>query len=134
MLCFKYLFIFWVLMLEVALITSHRGANYEYCVQYSSGSTTFLPVFCKVSFESHILLMIYLSTLSICHHMTQYFRFRFWLKLNILSLGMVSPPTRELNKSCPTFVCRQKPKSVFHWGEFSPMYFSLIHVTETLLD
>ena len=67
-------------------------------------------------------------------HMTWCFRFSFWLKLNILSLGMVSPPTGELNKSCPTFVCRQKPKSVFHWREFSPMYFSLIHVTETLLD
>ena len=131
MLCFKYLFIFWVLMLEVPLITAHQGANYEYCVQYSSGETTFLPVFCKVSFESHILLMIYLEYFS---HMTQCFRSRFWLKLNILSLGMVSPPTGELNKSCPTFVCRQKLKSVFYWREFSPMYFCLIHVTETLLD
>ena len=52
-------------MMEVALITAHQGANYEYCVQYSSGETTFLPVFCKVSFESLTLLMIYLSTLSI---------------------------------------------------------------------
>ena len=60
-------------------------------------------------------LMIYLSTLSICH-MT---RFRFLLKINILSLGMDSPPTGELNKSCPTFVCRQKLKTVFHWRENS---------------
>ena len=56
-----------ILGFNVGSATHHLtpGANYEYCVQYSSGETTFLPVFCRVSFESLTLLMIYLSTLSI---------------------------------------------------------------------